>query len=203
MRGRARRGALRVRDGRVLRKNNWKPDHRDYYALPQADIQIERAHPGPGYRHVVTVPQVRDFLGLLPDWDELAVGLRAISLWEGSVDRLGLWNPGVVVLNAWDQDLWWDNTHVDWVDKNQQMLELLNVEIVQHGEQRIWLELRWTEAQARAFSLLDVLVHELGHHHDWMTNAGEDASRGEPYAEAYVRRVQQTIWPAYAARFDV
>ena len=92
-----RKSAMRVRDGRVRKKNNWTPDHRDYYARPQSEIQIERSHPGRGYRHVVTVRQLRDFLDLLPDWDELAVGLEAISIWYGHSRWLGLSNPGVVV----------------------------------------------------------------------------------------------------------
>lgn len=83
-----RKSAMRVRKGRVAKKNNWVPDAGDYYARPQSEIRIERSEPGSGYRHVVTVSQLRRFLALLPDWEELAVGLEAISIWKGN-PRLG------------------------------------------------------------------------------------------------------------------
>lgn len=89
-----RKSAMRVRDGRVVKKNNWAPARHHYYARPQSEILIERADPGPGYKHVVTVRQLRDFIDLLPDWDELAVGLDAISIWSGHPSWLGLSNPG-------------------------------------------------------------------------------------------------------------
>jgi hypothetical protein len=187
----------------VAKKNNWSPDHRDYYARPQSEIQIERTHPGAGYRHVVTVAQLRKFLALLPDWDELAVGLEAISLYEGGHGWLGMSNPGVVAIAAWEKDLWWPEVHASWVDEVCDLLELLDVEVVQHGAERVWLELRWTEAQARAFMLLDVLVHELGHHHDRLTTRGGVAARGEPYAMAYARKVQAEVWPEYVRQFHL
>lgn len=180
MRAPPRKSAMRVRDGRVAKKNNWTPDRGDYYARPQSEIRIERTHPGPGYRHVVTVGQLRQFLDLLPDWDELAVGLEAISIYEGGHGWLGLCNPGVVVITAWEQDLWWPGTPKTWVDEVSDLLDLLGVEIVAKRDEPEIQELRWTEAQARGFMLLDVLVHELGHHHDRMTTRGRSAPRGEP-----------------------
>jgi hypothetical protein len=198
-----RKSAMRVRDGRVRKKNNWNPDPGDYYARPQAEIRIERDPPGPGYRHVVTVRQLRDFLDLLPDWEELAIGLEAIALTSGRDDWLGLSNPGVVVITAWERDLWWDNAHRNWIEENSDVLDLLNVERLAHGQTQDWFELRWTEPQARAFLLLDVLVHELGHHHDRMTTAGSAAPRGEPFAHAYATRVRGEIWLEYVERFGI
>jgi hypothetical protein len=196
---------MRVRGGRTAKKNNWRVDPRDYYARRQSEIQIERTHPGPGYRHVVTVAQLREFLALLPDWEELARGLEAIAIYEGGHGWLGISNPGVVVITAWRQGLWWHNTAPDWVAEVQDLLDLLNVETVVKEDGRGGVEIRWTEAQARGFMLLDVLVHELGHHHDRMasSNPRGDAPRGEPYAMAYAERVQQEVWPAYANRFEI
>ena len=194
---------MRVRDGRVAQKNNWVPDHLDYYARPQSEILIERVHPGPGYRHVVTVRHLREFLELLPDWDELAVGLRAISIYAGGHGWMGMSNPGVVVITAWEQDLWWPEVEASWVDEVSELLDLLGVEIAACSAGSDAVELRWTEPQARAFMLLDVLVHELGHHHDRMSTRGTGAPRGEAYAMDYARRVQSEIWPQYVRRFDV
>jgi len=194
-----RKSAMRVRRGRVAKKNNWSPDARDYYALPQSEIQIERTDPGPGYRHVVNVAQLRRFLGILPDWEELAVGLQAISIYRGNPDWLGLSNPGVVVITAWVREMWWQ-VERSWAQEEAELLELLEVEVVPHGESSL-LEVRWTEGQARAFMLMDVLVHELGHHHDRMTSRGAEASRGEPYALEYARRVAGELWPEYVREF--
>jgi hypothetical protein len=61
-------------------------------------------------------------------------------------------------------------------------------------------EVRWTEGQARAFQLLHVLPHELGHHRDRMTTRSRDrAARGEPYAERYAETVFDLLWPEWDA----
>ncbi len=192
---------MRVRGGQVAKKNNWNPDPGDYYAVAQREIQIERTDPGPGYRHVVTVAQLRRFIEILPDWDELAIGLEAISLYRGNPEWLGLSNPGVVVITAWDRDLWWWVGN-DWIAQNAELIDRLGVEIVDvPGAPAV--QVRWTEAQARAYLLTDVLVHELGHHRDRMTTRGDRAPRGEPYAEQYARRVRVEIWPDYARLFEI
>ncbi len=191
---------MRVEGGRALRKNDWTPDQADYYARPQREIQIERTDPGPGYRHVVTVAQLRRFIEILPDWEQLAIGLEAISIYRGNDSWLGLSNPGVVVITAWDRALW--RARTSWAEKYADLLGLLEVQIVRVPGSR-GVELRWTEAQARGYLLLDVLVHELGHHHDRMTSRGNACGRGEPYAEAYARRVQAEIWPEYVRRFEI
>jgi hypothetical protein len=55
---------------------------------------------------------------------------------------------------------------------------------------------------ARAFQLLHVLLHELGHHHDRMTTrAGRYSCRGEDFAEHYSRRYAERIWGRYLDEF--
>jgi hypothetical protein len=59
-------------------------------------------------------------------------------------------------------------------------------------------EIPWTEPQARAFQLLHILPHELGHHHDRITSRQQHTlGRGEPYAERYANQVLETLWPSY------
>jgi hypothetical protein len=185
----------------VAKKNNWVPDAGDYYARPQSEIRIERSEPGSGYRHVVTVSQLRRFLALLPDWEELAVGLEAISIWRGNPDWVGLSNPGVVVITAWPREMWWW-VERSWVDDESELLARLDVELVS-AEHSSAVVVRWTEAQARAYMLTDVLVHELGHHHDRMTSRSGRAGRGEPYAVSYARRVRAQVWPEYVHEFGI
>lgn len=201
MRSGNRRTATRVRDGRVRKKNNWRADRRDYFALPQDEVRLDRRAPGPGFRHVLTVAHVREFIGLLPDWEEIAVGLDAIVLDAGR-EWMGLHTPGVVEVCAWEQDLWWDDLDPRFEAEHRALLDLLDVERVRLPRGRT--QARWTEAQARAFQLLHILPHELGHHHDRMTTASRlDTARGEPYAERYANEVLEAVWPSYARRFGI
>jgi hypothetical protein len=217
-----RRSAMRVRDGRVLKKNNWRLDANDYRALTQGEIRLDRRRPPQGFRHLITIAQLRSFIALLPDWDEVAIGLDAIVL-DSATDCDGWCGAGVVAVCAWQQDLW------DWwgppeLQEHGHLLDLLAVEQVpieqsrEFSEFADWferaigtpprshgrMELRWTEPQARAYQLLHILPHELGHHHDRMTTrARRSTGRGEAYAEAYANEVLEQVWPAYARRFGL
>src|SRR5262245_25727293 len=100
-----RRTAPRVVDGRVRPKNNWA-ESGDYPDPPPAYPVIERKKPGRGYRHLVRRQDVSRFLALLPDWEELARGLRAVVLDAGNPDRDGYYNhDGVIGLCAWPRSL--------------------------------------------------------------------------------------------------
>lgn len=213
---------MRVRDGRVLKKNNWRLDARDYRALAQDEIRLDRRRPPEGSRHLITIAELRRFVELLPDWDEVAVGLDAIVL-DSATDCAGWCGPGVVAVCAWPHDLW-DWWPVKMVDEHRHILDLLEVRRVpleasrEHREFREELaalgvearaasgdlELRWTEPQARAYQLLHILPHELGHHHDRITSRRQrSAGRGEPYAESYANRVLEQVWPDYVRAFGV
>ena len=61
-----------------------------------------------------------------------------------------------------------------------------------------------TEGQARAFQLLHVLLHELGHHHDHMTTRSRrSAARGEWFAENYASQYEAQVWNDYLRRFGL
>jgi hypothetical protein len=101
--------------------DNWAADRRDYFVWPQAEIRLDRKRPGVGYRHVLTVPQLRKFIGELPDWDQIAVGLDAIVLGAGRDDAMGWYDPqGVVVLCAWPAHSgFWVESSVRWNEENE------------------------------------------------------------------------------------
>ena len=67
------------------------------------------------------------------------------------------------------------------------------------------VRVRWSEPSARAYQLLHILLHELGHHHDRMTTRSrpDRPPRGEPYAEAYAHRHEALIWERYLERFGL
>ena len=193
---------MRVRKGRERRKHNWRIDRGDYFVWPQEEIRLDRRDPGVGCRHVITIPQLRRFVRLLPDWDEVAVGLNAIVLGAGA-SPFGWYDEAssVVVLCAWPahSGFWFESTH-EWNAENERLLSLLGVQI---DEREGRVGLLWTEAQARAFMLLDVLPHELGHHHDRMTTRTRRLGRGEPFAERYAREVLERLWPIYTRHFEI
>lgn len=196
-----RRTATRVKDGRVQKKNNWAASERSIHAMTQDEIHIERRDPGDGYRHVVTVAHLRAFLRLLPDWDELTVGLDAIVLDDGGRGCMGWCTEGVVAVCAWGRDLWWNDADPEFLAEHRSVLDLLGVPVVKAGRR---YAVEWTEDQARAFQLLHILTHELGHHHDRITSKRQSTTgRGEPYAETYALRVMDEVWPAYARSFGV
>lgn len=201
MRSHPRRTAPKVADGRVQFKSNWEAHRADYTRRVQKEIAIDRRPAGPGYRHLITVAQLRDFLPLLPEWEGLALGLDAIVLDGGSSSTLGWHMHGVVAINAWDKRLWWSELSPEFAEEHDEVLDLLGVERVKVGRRT---EVRWTEPQARAFQLLDVLVHELGHHRDRVTTRSfARPARGEGYAEGYAQHTLKLVLPEYARRFGI
>lgn len=194
----------------------------DYRRLRQDEIRLDRRRPPPGSRHLITISQLRSFVELLPDWDEVSIGLDAIVL-DSATDCAGWYAPGVVAICAWNHDLW-DWWSLEMVEEHRPILELLDVAQVPIEESAAYrehvdelealgvrdptlpghVELRFTEPQARAFQLLHILPHELGHHHDRIsTRSGRRIARGEPYAEAYANRVADSIWPTYIRTFGI
>jgi len=192
-----RKSAPKVRGGRVQKKNNWA-ETPDYYTADQPLPVVDRRRPGAGYRHLLKQRDIEEFIAILPQWDELSVGLNAIVLAAGTDDAMGWHEPGVVHVCAWEEELWWTDTIPAFVDDHRDVLELLGVIVARRGEK---LVTKWTEPQARAFQLLHVLLHELGHHHDRMTTRSQrEAARGEAFAEEYARRHEPRIRDEYLRR---
>ena len=130
---------------------------------------IDRQRPGKGYRHVLMQRDIETFIGLLPDWAELSRGLNAIVLAPGEYRSNGWHTPGVVGVCAWEADLWVDYA-VGHYEDHKPIFDRLGV--ASHSiENGVMCE--FTEAQARAYQLLHILLHELGHHHDRMTTKSQ------------------------------
>ena len=145
------------------------------------------------------------FLELLPDWDELSQGLNAIVLAEREPGADGWHDLGTVAVCAWDEDLWVEEDP-DYYEEHRGIIERLGVESERkQDEYGPYVEARWTRPAARAFQLLHILLHELGHHHDRMTTRSRPdiPPRGEPYAEAYAHRYEVMIWKRYLERFGL
>jgi len=205
MRSRQRKTTPKVQDGKVQRKNRaaFTPN---YWNTPQDRPAFDRQRPGSGFRHLLTKKQLYQFIDLLPDWTELSHGLNAVLLAPGDPDLFGWHLPGIVAICAWDSYLEqeWGN---DFIVENREILDLLGVErepiYDDDGRADPSSQLcRFTETSARGYQLMDVFLHELGHHHDRMTTKSKvAASRGENYAEEYAERYAEQIWNGYFDAF--
>ena len=191
-----RRSATKVRDGQVQRKNRWaRTPH--YFTHDTPTLQIDRQRPGPGFRHLVFQEDLRRFLPLLPEWDFLQTGLRAIVLAAGG--RLMGWhNNGVVAICAWERSFVLEDSTLPFIQDHQEIFDKLGVPYrLKEGS-----TIEFTEETARAFQLVHVLVHELGHHLDRMTTQSRNyPARGERFAENYARRWEDQILDRYRREF--
>lgn len=191
-----RKTAPKVRGGRVQKKNRWEQSGLADTESPT----IERERPGRGYRHLLSRRDIKAFIELLPTWSELSHGLERIVL-AREEDAMGYHEPGTVAICAWEDELWWRDADSEWQAEHRGLLDRLDV-VTTEDEAR--LVVKWTEGQARAFQLLHVFVHELGHHHDRMTTKSQrESARGEPFAEAYARQHGDAIWSEYARLFEI
>jgi hypothetical protein len=168
-------------------------------ALGGTTLAFERQRPGKGYRHVLRKADIERFIALLPDWDELSRGLDAIVLLPGHPENEG-WcsDDGWIGICAWDRALW-HRYHRSWTEHPRDSMARLDVPFELVDGQMI---AKWTEETVRGYQLLDVLLHELGHHRDRMsTRSRAHATRGEKYAEQYAARHGNQIWDAYTREF--
>ena len=185
--------------GQVQKKNNWQ-ETPNYYNTASPRPEVIRKRSGKGYRHLLRQKDVYDFIGILPDWNELSQGLNAIVLAPGEWDRFGYHRRGVVHICAWERDLWIAITE-GCFEKERDICERLGVP---WGRERGDVVCRFTESTARAHQLSATLLHELGHHHDRMnTKSKIRASRGESYAESYAKKYAELIWERYIEVFGL
>lgn len=199
MRNVNRKTSPRVIGGLVQKKNNWVLTS-DYYNTEQRLPVIDRKRPGKGFRHLLKQKDIHDFISILPDWNELSVGLNAIVLDEGSWEMFGYHVPGVVHICAWDENIWTELSK-EAFEQEREILDQLRVpcEEIEDG-----LLCKFTEETARAHQLLATLLHELGHHHDRLTTKSKlRAGRGELYAETYAKAYAERIWVDYQDVYGV
>ena len=195
-----RKTAPKVRNGKVQRKNRWAPTQNCYNTAQPVPV-FGTGAAGWGYRHLVRKDDLRSFVALVPNWNDLALGLNVLILARGRDDCLGWHRPGLVAICAWEREIAWSGVDDGFYREHQRLLQNLGVPCLKRGED--W-ELRFTADTARAFQLVHVLVHELGHHHDRITTRSKIcASRGEGYAEAYARRYEDVILARYRNEFPL
>ena len=191
-----RRTATKVKDGRVQRKNRHQPTGLLGYVL-------HRESPSRGSRHVVSKRDIQAFIEIIPDSHSLCQRLERIVLAcrnsgdDGAYEFYHREETGAIFLCAWPEDLWIE-LRTAYFDAHEQIFTRLGVSF-DRAEETVFC--RFTEAQARAYSLLHVFVHELGHHHDRLHQKHRDSTRGEDYAERFATSRFEQLYPAYVRVF--
>jgi hypothetical protein len=193
-----------VRNGRVRKQNNWKRTA-DCYTTPQRVPAIDRVRPGDGYRHLLRKRDVERFVGLIPDWEELSRGLDVIVLDAGreGTDGWYRWWGGRagIGIRAWPTHMTWE-ADSGWYAGHEGLVARIGarVEVNADGEPVCY----WTPSTARAYQLMHVFLHELGHHRDRMTTRSKrECSRGEPFAEGYAWDFEKLVWERYLEEFGL
>jgi hypothetical protein len=119
----------------------------------------------------------------------------------GDESSFGWYRDGSIFLPAWRRALWCEDTSLEWHAEHAGVLDRLGVAVEKRGPR---LVTKWTEDQARAFQLLHVFLHELGHHHDLMTTSSRwDAARGEPFAEQFALELEERMWDDFVQVFPL
>jgi hypothetical protein len=192
-----RKVAPKVRDGAVQKKHRHQPTTGLGYV-------IDRKSPAKGCRHVLTKRDIRDLAVIIPNWAELSAGIESIILTRAGIDHVGRYEffprekTASIQIPAWAGDLWTVFTP-DYFDEHRAILERIGVAF---GPEEDGIQCRFTLAQARAFLLLHVFLHELDHHVDRMQSKQQNQSRrGEPFAERYANELGARIWPDYVRVF--
>lgn len=200
MRHQNRKTTPKVKGGIALRKNNHKLTS-NYWNTEQDAVIIDSEKPGKGYKHFLKKRDVLQFIDLIPNWDKLSESLDAIVLVEGMDDCDGYYNNnGVVCISAWEkeQDVYYSKAY--YYDHE----ELFNRLKVKATEENNGFYCEFTADQIKAYQLLHILLHELGHHYDRInTKSKYISSRGEDYAEQFAFKYEEQMWLDYQDAFGV
>lgn len=194
-----RKTAPGVKGGKVQKKN------RQAFTARLGWV-IDRESPAAGHRHVVTKRDIRDFIGIIPDWADVAVLIQHILLsaggpdedFEGEYEYFDRERTGIIRLPAWEEDLW-INLSPDYFEEHRHIYDRLGVayEKAEDG----W-QCRFTKTQARAYTLMHIFLHELGHHVDRLRRKNKDRTTGgEHFAEQYANEWFKKLWPEYVRVF--
>ncbi|MBC8002377.1 MAG: hypothetical protein H7X97_07290 [Opitutaceae bacterium] len=143
------------------------------------------------------------FINIIPEWHRYSDRLERIVLAgrEDGYDGSHVFHPreetGSIFLNAWPEDLWMEIV-TPYFDAHESIFERVGVSF---DRRKDCVVCRFTARQARAFMLLHVFMHELGHHYDRINQKHLDSWKGEDYAERFATSRFDQMFPAYVGVF--
>lgn len=192
----ARKTATKIKDGRVSNKNrNTKTPN--YWNAYLDDIQIDIENPGKGYKHFLKKRDIKQFLEILPNREEIDIELNAVLLARGSFYTDGWYERGVIGICAWEKEMTKEYS-LGYFNAHKKIFEKLGVE---YKMKKDCVICDFTENQIKAYLLLHIFLHELGHHHDRINTRSRKIARGENYAEGYAFKYEGIIWNKYFEYF--
>ncbi len=190
-----RKTAPKVKNGKVQKKNNQK-ETPTYWNTAQRVPVIDKEAPGHGFKHYLRKRDILEFIDILPEWDRISEGLNAVVLARAHPWADGLHHPeyGVIKICAWERDKWTEFTREGY-EEHRKLLNRLEVSC---EKRHSFYMCKFDEKSIKAYQLLHVFLHELGHHHDMMTTRSQlESSRGESYAEEYALKYEKMIFNRY------
>jgi hypothetical protein len=188
-----------ARDGHTRRKNNWRQSP-SCYAVAQLVPTIDRKRPGAGYRHLLLKRDIERFVNLIPNWQDVSVGLDVIVLDSGNTGCDGWHCRGVIAICAWPIEMRYE-VNARWFREHHAFLKRIEARI--EGDDPEDIIIHWSPWTARAYQLCHVFLHELGHHRDRMTTRSRRCSRGEDFAERYAWEFEPQVWERYLEEFGL
>lgn len=195
----ARRTATRIKKGSVQKKNR-QARTPNYWNTRQDEIQIDIEAPGKGYKHFLKKRDIKQFLVILPNREEIDVEFDAIVLSYGSGYRDGYYCDGVVCICAWEKEMTVEY-NLNYFNAHKNIFDKLGIK---YTIKKDYAVCDFTENQIKAYQLLHILLHELGHHHDRInTKSKRRCARGENYAENYAFKYEEIIWNKYFEYFSL
>jgi len=196
-----RRGTPKVKNGKAQRKNRTVLSP-NIYSAPNAGLRIDKRSAGKGRRHLLDRHDIELFISIIPNWNEYSRGLNAIVLAEPSERADGWHQPGVLHICPWRDELWTE-WHDDYYAAHAVVLEQLAVPTkYMEDEGGTFFRCYFDEDSAKAWQLLHIFLHELGHHVDRMTTKKQIRSlRGEAFAEDFALRLAPQVLPRYIEVF--
>ncbi len=189
----------KVKGGKTQKKNRWDRYVREYPETVDGELPIIVEPAIRGFRHPVSETELRQFIEIIPSWQRYSVGLHCLVLGEGDHSTFGWHNVGIICLHAWESFA--QEWSAKFFEETRHTLKRLQVpyEIRDDG----WVDCHFTRKTACGFQLMDVFLHEVGHHYDRMlTKDQTDCPRGEVFAEGFSTRIADTMWDAFFRRFD-
>jgi hypothetical protein len=132
------------------------------------------------------------------------MGLNAIVLAPGSPRLDGWHRRGIVAVCAWEveQEI---VVSSQYFEDHKKILTVLDVPCVRIFDQDDYdCHCGFNSSTIRAYQLLHILLHELGHHHDRMTTRSKrHCGRGEGFAERYALSYFDRIRERYLNEFGL
>ena len=89
----------------------------------------------------------------------------------------------------------------NYYEAHKALFDRLGIKVTQEAD---YFFCGFNEAQIKAYQLLHILLHELGHHFDKMkTKSKHRTARGEKFAEDFAFEQEEKMWNKYEETVDV